>query len=196
MPFEVLQRHLPTEIRRFRYPDPPVTLTDNAVVIDAVVRDPDPTYCSLYLFRHRWLQVFVTFDKHMNLKPDAKDPFGFALNCDITTPHYLSGNALYTTDLFLDVCVKPDGKSFRVDDAKELAGAAGKGWIGKQWFQEAQRECDNLIETIQRGGMMDLLQSVLPLPGRWLERGEPSLELSAPDPGCAFHDHPDYPRFR
>ena len=44
----------------------------------------------------------------------------------MTTPHYLHGGAIYTTDLYLDVLILADGKSYQLVDVEEFEQAYAK----------------------------------------------------------------------
>ena len=194
IPTAVYQHHLSGEVRIFRYPGLPVIDTPSAVVFDSVVYYPVPTYCRVYLFLTRWLQVFMTFDDQMALHPDPFDPFGFAFNCDITTPYHRSGNILYTSDVCLDVCVQPDGRTYRIEDQMELDEALENGQIGRQWHQESVDECDHLVSQIEEGRFISSLEAVVPFPKSWEDLGPTSLEKHSINE-VNFEYHPSFPRF-
>jgi predicted RNA-binding protein associated with RNAse of E/G family len=72
---------------------------------------------------------------------------GFYAN--ILTPVRIEGDDWYTTDLFLDVFVAPEG-GVTVLDEEELAEAEIAGWVGDAVAAEARRQAAAL-ERIARG---------------------------------------------
>lgn len=195
IPTTVYQHHLSGEVRIFRFPASPVVDSTTAVVFDSVAYNPEPTYCRVYLFLKRWLQVFITFDDQMNLKPDPIHAFGFAFNCDITTPHHRSGNILHTSDVCLDVCVQADGKTYRIEDRMELDESLENGLIGRQWYQYSVEECDRLESEIQNGRFISCLEAVAPFPKSWEDLGANSVNRKNINK-VYFQYHPTFPRFQ
>ena len=194
-PITVFQHHLSDEVRVFRYDAQPAADTASAVVVDSVVSEPEPTYCRVYLFLDRWLQVFVTFDEQLRLKGDPYNAFPYAFNCDMTTPHYRVGNHLYTTDVCLDVVVQPDGQTYTVEDRDELEEAYAQGLFGTQWYEETKREGDALVRLIQEGRFLSFLESIAPFPSEWQDHAPPTL-TRVPLNQTEFQYHPEYPRFK
>ncbi len=168
----------------------------NAMVIDALTESRGwKAHGRFYGFLDRWLSVYVTFDID-DLSPAShpSDDFPFAFNCDMTTPHYVDGEAIYTTDLHLDVLVLADGTKHQLVDVEEFESAYQDGQFGRVWYDGARREADRVMEEARTGRFVDMLREAAPFPDS-LTQTKPS-GLTELDPGqVEFRDHPRFPRF-
>ena len=171
-PTVLYQMHLPSKewplghVRRFEHPGRPVHVGSNAIVVDTLsVWEGRHAYGRYYGFLDRWLSVFVTFDiNDLSLTSYTKSEFPFAFNCDMTTPHYVHGGAIYTTDLLLDVLVLADGRSYQLVDVEEFEQAHAQDVFGHAWYDGAKREADRVIREVESGLFIDTLREVAPSP--------------------------------
>ncbi len=202
-PTILYQAHLPSKawplghVRRFEHPSRLVHVGDDAIVIDTLgVRKGWHAFGRYYGFLDRWLSVFVTFDiNDLSLTSYPKSEFPFAFNCDMTTPHYLHRDAIYTTDLHLDVLVLADGRSCRLVDLQEFEQAYAREVFGHAWYDGAKREADRVIREVERGLFIDMLQEVAPFPHTPIVAEHSTLRELGLDE-VEFRYHPAYPRFR
>ncbi len=184
-------------VSRWVHQGPPVRVDNNAIVIDTLsVWKGWHAYGRYYGFLDRWLSVFVSFDiDDLSLTSFPKDDFPFVFNCDITTPHYVDRDAIYTTDLLLDVLVLSDGTSCQLVDVEEFEQAYARDLFGRAWYDGAKREADRVIREVESGMFVDMLQEVAPFPQSQLATEYSALtELGLDE--ADFKDHPAYPRFR
>ena len=189
------QLHLPSEVRIFEHNFRPTSVSSHAVVMDSVTMVDDVTiYCRGYYFLDRWLSVFVTFDDRLELKSDLKSAFPFALNCDITTPHYREGDSIFTTDLYIDVLVAKDGFTYKVRDLEDFQQAFARGLFGKGWYESARRETDWLIDILARKRFLDFLNRIAPFPDSGSIYALPAMQRCHIDE-FNFRYHPAYPRW-
>ena len=97
--FQAHQLHLPDEVRVFQYVAQPTYQGSEALVFDGCVHPTMPIYARSYLFRQRWLELFLTFDAELRVRPDSNALFPFVCNCDLTTPYLVQGTEGYTLSL-------------------------------------------------------------------------------------------------
>lgn len=143
----------------------------------------------------RWLSVFTTFDEQLALKPDSNPAFPFAFNCDITTPHYCRGNAIFTSDLYIDVLVGTDGYTYQMKDMEDFERAFTLGLFGKTWYEGAKREAEWLAELLERNRFLDFLNGVAPFPRTTSAYIHPPMRR-CPIDEIDFEYHPLYPRYK
>ena len=157
-------------VSRFEYRSQPVYHGRDAIVLDALtIWEGWHAYGRYYGFLDRWLSVFVTFDiRDLSLTSYPENTFPFAFNCDMTTPHFLDADAIYTTDVLLDVLVLADGRTHKLKDVEEFEQAYTDGMFGTVWYQGAKREAERVIQEAENGQFIDMLQDVAPFPDRAL----------------------------
>ena len=168
--------------------------SSQAVVLDAVYGDYDSVvYGRCYGFLDRWLSVFVTFDKNLQLHPSYYGHFPFAFNCDVTTPHFLDGTGAFTTDLYIDVLVGVDGQKYLVKDIEEHEDAFSQGLFGSLWHKGAKNELERLVGELERGEFLDVLHAIAPFPTSFegIQRYSRTQYRLGDGP---FRYHPQYPR--
>lgn len=195
-PDTLYQHHLRSQkVLVFTYPYGVHLLNDQAVVFDFSVKNKqDDTHCRCYYFMKHWMSVLVTFDESLQLKPDSEFHFPFAFNCDITTPHYCSGRSLYTTDILLDIIVKPDGASYMIEDETQFYEAYENGMFGTNWYEGASKALEWWCTLLEKGAFIDYLNSVAPFPTKMSVNHEPLLIENDIDE-IPFLNHPLHPRF-
>ena len=192
--FQLHQLHLPDEVRVFSSTRVEADPSSQAVVLDAVYCDDDGVaYGRCYCFLNRWLSVFVTFDKNLQLHPSHYGDFPFAFNCDITTPHLVDGCTAFTTDLLLDVLIGVDGETHVVKDIDEYEDAFSQGLFGPSWQAGARYELMRLVGELNRGEFLDILQTIAPFPTSLEGTGLSSRDQYRLGEG-PFRYHPQYPR--
>ena len=192
--FRLHQLHLPDEVRVFKSTRVHVDTSSQALVLDSVYENENGVaYGRCYCFLKRWLSVFVTFDKKLQLHPSHYGDFTFAFNCDITTPHLLDGSAVFTTDLFIDVLVAVDGETYLVKDIDEHEDGFSQGLFGQSWQIGAKNELRRLVGELKRGEFLGILQSIAPFPSSFggIERYSRAEYRLGDGP---FRYHPKYPR--
>ncbi len=191
---KLYQYHLPSEVRTFHFDGDPTFRSPDAIVFDTVTTDPVPVYCRSYLFMMRWLQVFMTMDAKLSLKPD-RGSFPFVFNCDITTPHYVQGDAIYTTDLCVDLLVGADGKEYRIKDIDIFEKMHSMKHFGDLWYKQATNEISFWVELLKSGKFISYLNTVAPFPQKPTDcRSSPMQRCDIAD--AAFQHHPLYPRYK
>ena len=179
----------------FTYPRGAHLLNDQAVVFDfSVNNDRKRTHCRCYYFLKHWMSIFVTFDESLQLKPDSEHQFPFAFNCDITTPHYRSGRSLYTTDILLDIIVKPDGTSYMIEDETQFYDAYENRMFGTNWYEGASKALEWWCTLLEKRAFIDYLNSVAPFPIEMSVNQEP-LFIERDIDEIPFLNHPLHPRF-
>jgi predicted RNA-binding protein associated with RNAse of E/G family len=98
-----------------------------------------------YAFRDEWFKINVTVDRAGTVvEPEISTPTivkSFAYNCDIATPMQLGSEAVYATDLFLDVLVRKDGVSHEVVDLDEFDQAVANGLVSEKEAGHARSGC-------------------------------------------------------
>ena len=183
-------------IRRWEYSSLPRQPGCNAIVVDSPAQWHSwRGYGRYYGFLDRWLSVYVTFDSD-TLEPTGHpaDDFPFAFNCDITVPHYVDGEAIYTTDLHLDVLVLADGTTHHLKDIDQFERAYHDGLFGRTWYEGARLEAERVIGEATAGRFIDMLQEAAPFPETSNRASPPVLtELEPMD--LDFKRHPRFPRF-
>ncbi len=193
--FTAYQLHLPSDLRVFQYLVEPTYSGANALVLDGLLGDTEQIVCRSYLFFERWLEIFVTFDDRLALCTDARAPFPFAFNCDLTTPYYRVADRLFTTDLAVDVLVAADGMTYQVKDVGEFEAWYRQGAFGSDWYEGVKRELAALTQLLETNQFLNFLNAIAPFPTQ-----RPVTQLSSMDrpviETVGFEQHPRYPRYQ
>jgi len=136
-----------------------------------------------YAFANEWFKVNVTFDPDGTLieTPAASDDPPFAFNCDIATPMYRSGRDVFAVDLFADVLVRADGRTFLVKDEDELAHAAEEGLVSQHEFASARDGLARLVGLIEADGLIPFLHGTFPLGPSDAPEGMPMTQVPLAD---------------
>jgi Protein of unknown function (DUF402) len=118
-----------------------------------------------YALADEWFKINVTFDRAGSL---VETPAGsgisrpFAFNCDIATPMRTGPSAVYAVDLFLDVLVGADARTYDVVDEDEFEQAVAGELVSAGEAVGARRGLVRLTELIERGGLIAFLEAVCP----------------------------------
>jgi predicted RNA-binding protein associated with RNAse of E/G family len=151
--------HLPDDVRLFTTPRAAVKRWDSSVIVyDVRIGDG---FLRNYAFTDRWFEVNCVFDLDGRLRPEA-GPVDWAFNCDICTPSIVQTSGVYNVDLFLDILVAPDGKTFALVDENDFAEARIKGWLTSSEIAGARLGVDDLVGIIRDGGLRPFLERILP----------------------------------
>jgi hypothetical protein len=189
---KLYQYHLPSEVRIFEFAGDPTLINSEAIVFDAVTTDAAPVYCRSYLFTKRWMQIFMTMDAALALKPDDGD-FPFVFNCDITTPHYVNDDSIYTTDLCADLLVAANGKDCRLKDIDGFEKHHSMNHFGDLWFKQGKIEISFWVDLLKSGKFINYLNAIAPFPiTATVNITSPMRQFDIAD--VAFKYHPLYPR--
>jgi hypothetical protein len=119
-----------------------------------------------YAFADRWFKVNLTTDLNgVVIETGASEAVdGFAVNCDLATPMcvWQQDMAVYAVDLFLDVLVRSDGRTYRVCDVDELAQAIAAGQISENEAAHAGQGLTDLVTMTERGTLLPWLYEMHP----------------------------------
>lgn len=136
-------------------------LDDEAFVSESRIGD---VVLRHYAFTNEWFMVNVTFDPAGTLIETPAGPAHpeFAFNCDIATPMRREGNATFAIDLFVDVLVRRDGRTFEIKDEADLTQAVGTGLVSRLEFASARAGLARLLGLIEADGLIPFLGDVHP----------------------------------
>jgi hypothetical protein len=168
--FHAHQLHLPNDLRVFHYLTRPVYQGPEALVFDGRASLDAPIFARSYLFRQRWLEIFLTFDHHLHLRADTEDSFPFVFNCDLSTPYVVSDDHGYTIDLFVDVLVAADASTHQIRDRAAFDQAAQTNCIPRSWCDAVERELAWLVHLLDTQQFLPMLNRLTPLPSRTPEQ--------------------------
>lgn len=118
-----------------------------------------------YAWASRWFKVNVTTDCAGNLIETGSDEGGipFAFNIDIATPMLRDKDQVFAVDLFTDVFVRADGRSYVIGDREEATAAFASGLISRSERRASQHAVNQLVEIIEQGRLMHLLNEACPV---------------------------------
>ncbi len=151
--------HPPEEVRVFAAPMSGLRRWDEEVVVYDV--SLDGLVLRHYAFYDRWFDVNCTLDSSGGFVPEP-GLIEWCFNCDITSPLFSVGRDLYSVDLFLDVLVGPDGRTYVTKDEDDLAAAIENGWLVAEEETGARTGLEQLLEIIQGPGLVAFLEQVSP----------------------------------
>lgn len=151
--------HPPGEVRVFTVPVGSIRRMDgDALVYDVRIGDRVLRH---YSFARRWFEVNCTLDLNGQFVTEP-GPVDWCFNCDISTPHLVTGLNAYNVDLSLDVLVGPDGREHEVIDEDDFAVACSSGWLTPAEQAGARAGLADLLSIIQGEGMVAFLDGVCP----------------------------------
>jgi hypothetical protein len=131
-------------VRIFRTPSPGVLRLDDDVAISEAAYDG--VVLRHYAFAHHWFKVNVTTGLSGRLTETGDHGRRFAVNCDIATPMERKGDSTFGVDLFTDVLVREDARSYVIGDRDEFAEMLGRGVISPAEGRGAGHGLRELIE--------------------------------------------------
>lgn len=189
--------HEPT-VRVFEIPRADVPrLDDDAFVTetrhgDVVLRH--------YAFADEWFKVNVTLDRHAQIVESApgSDHPAFAFNCDIATPMRRTGRDVFAVDLYADVLVRADGRSYHVKDETELEATSRSGLVSTHELESARAGLARLLSLIDTDKLVPFLEATCLFGPSDAPEGRPMTRLAlvnVPDvqPERRWSWHPTHP---
>ncbi|KAB8136224.1 DUF402 domain-containing protein [Gracilibacillus oryzae] len=153
--------HLPDEVRIFEVPNSGVRRFDhNCIVFDVEIQGAVLRH---YSFKDRWFEINVSLTKDGNFRTEEHHHISWCFNCDISTPHLEIVNNIYNADLFLDVLVEPDGKTYAVIDENDFEWGIANDFLSKELENGAKKGLDDLLSIIETEGLINFLNHYYPL---------------------------------
>ena len=151
--------HPPDEVRIFEIPEAAVRVWDDTTfVYDVPVGDRVLRHFSFY---DEWFEINCTLTSEGAFAFED-GPIPWTFNCDICTPCFSVGSCIYNVDLFLDVLVGPDGRSFHVKDEADFTRARSAGWLSDDEQDGVRQGLDRLCELIDSGNLLEYLSAIIP----------------------------------
>ena len=153
-------RHLPNAVRVFHTPRQAIRCFDDVAKVYDVRAESDLILRHYAFFQH-WFEVNCT------LSPSgafvAEDgPFPWCFNCDVATPAVMIGRDTYNVDLFLDVLVGTDGRTFIIKDEDEFERAIANGWVTDNEQAGARAGLEELLGLIRTETFVQFLEQTCP----------------------------------
>ncbi len=152
--------HAPDTVRAFTVPAGSIRRWDDHAVVYDVRVGPDQILRH-YSFPDRWFEVNCSMDLDGRFITEP-GPVDWSFNCDICTPHFIMGDDLYNMDLWLDVLVAPDGRSFAVIDEDDFAVAVRMGWPAETERDGARAGMADLLGILRSEGLVSFLDRIAP----------------------------------
>lgn len=146
--------------RVFTTPEPGVLRLDDDVAITEAVESG--VVLRHYAFGDQWFKINVTTDLQGSLVETGDSLHRFAFNCDIATPMERDGNTTYGVDLFVDILVRADLRSFHVGDEDEFEQAQADGLISPSEATHARRGVEELLELVESQRLLPWLDELWP----------------------------------
>ena len=155
--------HPPDRLQVFTIERDGVLRADDEVLVTEALHGE--TVLRHYAFADRWFKVNCTTDV-LGRFTETDSPGGqvppFAFNCDIATPMLREGSAVFAVDLWLDVLIRDDGVSYRVEDGDSFRQAVERGLLSEGEARHATAGLRELVALIERGELVAFLSDVFP----------------------------------
>ena len=107
-----------------------------------------------YSFAEQWFKINVTTDLAGNLVETGDADVPFAFNCDIATPMERENDSTYGVDLFIDVLVRADTRSYVVGDEAEFEEMLDLGLVSRSEERGARRGLRQLLNLVESGDLL------------------------------------------
>lgn len=105
---------------------------------------------------------------------------------DFATPPQRHGDAIFQTDLYLDIFVAADTHDYVIQDEDELSLARSRELITPEQHERILAQCDELVQLLEGGGFADWLAATCAAPFNLAElRGERGWLYRGSAPGEA-----------
>ena len=154
-----LNLHLPDEVRVFDVPEEAVRVWDDeTLVFDVLIEDRVLRHFSFY---DRWFEINCSLGRDGTFIVEP-GPIDWTFNCDVCSPLHSQGDTFYSVDLFVDLLVSPDGRSYHLKDENELHNASGSGLIDATEVEGALNGVRNLRSLIESRMFLQFLDDILP----------------------------------
>lgn len=118
-----------------------------------------------YAFADQWFKVNVTTDTAGALVETRSPEPGippFAVNCDIATPLVWHDGAAVAVDLFLDVLVRRDARTYQVRDVDEFEQAVRDGLVTPAEAAGARAGLAAFLWIVDDGRLLSYLDDIVP----------------------------------
>jgi predicted RNA-binding protein associated with RNAse of E/G family len=153
--------HLPDEVRIFNIPTNNIRVCTDKVVVYEVPNDEMGIVLRHYSFFDKWYEINVSLDYNGDFFAES-GIIDWTFNCDICTPCFSIDDDYYNVDLELDVLVGNNGQDYRVIDEEDFNLAIINGYISQEEKAGAKKGLDDLIEIIETGKLIDMLNDIYP----------------------------------
>lgn len=159
-------------VRLFLTPSAGVLRLDDEVAVTEVMYDE--VVLRHYAFSKHWFKVNVTTDQQ-GLLVETGEAQQFCFNCDISTPMERDGLSIFGVDLFIDVLVRRDAKSYYVGDEDEFEEMVEQSLLSKAEASAARQGLTELIEMVEEERLVSWLSELAPF-GPCSPPGAPPME--------------------
>lgn len=135
-------------VRIFRTPTSGVLRIEDQIAVTEAIYDD--VVLRHYSFAEHWFKINVTTDLAGNAVETGDPDVPFAFNCDIATPMERENDSTYGVDLFIDVLVRADTRSYVVGDEAEFEEMLDRGLVSRfeeRGARQGLREFLNLVES-------------------------------------------------
>lgn len=147
-------------VRIFRTPTPGVLRLDDMIAVTEAIYDG--VVLRHYSFADHWFKINVTTDVVGNLIETGATHAPFAFNCDIATPMERDGDRTFGVDLFIDVLVRANARSYVIGDEKEFEEMSQRGLLSRAEARSARHAVRDLVALIERGHLVPWLHEQVP----------------------------------
>ncbi len=143
-------------------PDGVLHLSDDAYVSAARYGDVVLWH---YAFARHWFKINLTTGLDGRIVETGGDEPAscFAFNCDMATPMRRHDDAVFAVDLFADVLVRADGRTYRVCDLDEFGQARRDGLILPAEARGVRHGLAELTGIIASGDLLAFLSRTRPV---------------------------------
>ncbi|HUQ62236.1 MAG TPA: DUF402 domain-containing protein [Acidimicrobiales bacterium] len=148
-------------VRIFRTPTSGVLRIEDQIAITEAIYDD--VVLRHYSFAEQWFKINVTTDLAGNLVETGDADVPFAFNCDIATPMERENDSTYGVDLFIDVLVRADTRSYVVGDEAEFEEMLNRGLVSRSEERGARRGLRQLLNLVESGDLLPWLHERAPL---------------------------------
>lgn len=115
-----------------------------------------------YAFADHWFKINVGIGEDGQLVSSGDGRNQYAFNCDIATPMERDGHSVFGVDLFIDVLVKADATTYRVQDEDEFEEMLLRGLISERESAGAKAGLKQLVELIEDQRLLTWLNDLAP----------------------------------
>ena len=147
-------------VRIFRTPTSGVLRIEDQVAITEAIYDD--VVLRHYSFADQWFKINVTTDLAGNLVETGAAEAPFAFNCDIATPMERENDSTYGVDLFIDVLVRADTRSYVVGDEAEFEEMLDRGLVSRSEEGGARQGLRELLDLVESGHLLPWLHERAP----------------------------------
>lgn len=152
-------------VRIFRTPTSGVLRIEDQIAVTEAIYDD--VVLRHYSFAEHWFKINVTTDLAGDAVETGDPDVPFAFNCDIATPMERENDSTYGVDLFIDVLVRADTRSYVVGDEAEFEEMLDRGLVSRSEERGARRGLRELLDLVESGHLLPWLHERAPfMPSR------------------------------